>query len=96
MPRQSLMELDDSTDQVLLGVPRWSLEEMRVDVRVGSQVGQRREQLALTAAELADAIGISTGQLVMHECGELRLGAPRLLRLARALDVPVSYFFEGL
>ena len=35
-------------------------------------------------------------QIQKYECGANRVSAARLWRIAGALEVPVSYFFEGL
>ncbi|MGH6957622.1 MAG: helix-turn-helix domain-containing protein, partial [Caulobacteraceae bacterium] len=35
-------------------------------------------------------------QIQKYECGANRVSAARLWRIARALEVPVGYFFEGL
>ena len=97
MTKQVLLECQESADFVALGVPaRSTFKEIRVDMSVGAQIRLRRTELQITPEQLSATIGITAAQLVMHESGELRLGAPRLLRLARALDVPVSQFFEGL
>jgi transcriptional regulator with XRE-family HTH domain len=44
---------------------------------------------------LAEALGISFQQVQKYEKGVNRVGASRLSQIATALDVPVSYFFEG-
>ena len=67
-----------------------------IERRVGLQVRQRRWQLGLTLAHVASAVGVSCQQLQKYETGSCRISVDRLWHIAAALDVPVSYFFEGL
>ena len=46
--------------------------------------------------ELALFIGVSAQQLQKYETGRSRVGASRLQRIAKKLDVPVASFFEPL
>ena len=41
-------------------------------------------------------LGVTFQQLQKNESGMNRIGASRLWQLSQVLDVPVSYFFEGL
>lgn len=67
-----------------------------VDVHVGQRLRQRRVMLGLSQTALGDKIGVSFQQLQKFEKGVNRMGSSRLFQVATALDVPVSYFFEGL
>ena len=67
-----------------------------VDVHVGRRVRLRRSLLGLSQERLADALHLTFQQVQKYEKGSNRIGAGRLYDLSRALDVPVSYFFEGL
>lgn len=67
-----------------------------VDVHVGQRLRQRRVMLGLSQTTLGDKIGVSFQQLQKFEKGVNRMGSSRLFQVATALDVPVSYFFEGL
>ncbi len=64
-----------------------------IDVHVGSQVRLRRKQLGITQEALGDAIGVTFQQVQKYERGVNRIGASRLQQIARALDVPISFFF---
>jgi transcriptional regulator with XRE-family HTH domain len=66
-----------------------------VDQFVGSRMRMRRLLNGLTQKELADMIGISFQQLQKYEKGMSRIGPARLQLVARSLDVPISFFFEG-
>ena len=65
-----------------------------VDVHVGSRIRLRRTLLGMSQEKLGDALGLTFQQVQKYERGANRVGASRLYDLARALDVPVSYFFE--
>lgn len=67
-----------------------------IDLHVGARVRQRRRLLGMTQQKLADAVRIRFQQIQKYESGANRISASRLWALAKALDVPVSYFFEGV
>ena len=67
-----------------------------IDLHVGSRVRQRRRLLGMTQQKLADSVSIRFQQIQKYESGANRISASRLWSLSRALDVPVSFFFEGL
>ena len=67
-----------------------------IDVHIGRRVRRRRRLLGLTQQQVAGACGVRFQQIQKYECGANRVSAARLWRLARALDVPVGYFFDGL
>jgi len=67
-----------------------------IDVHIGKRVRRRRRLLGLTQQQVAGACGVRFQQIQKYECGANRLSAARLWRLARALEVPVAYFFDGL
>lgn len=50
----------------------------------------------MTQQQLALAVGIRFQQIQKYESGANRISASRLWDLAKALDMPVSFFFEGL
>ena len=67
-----------------------------VDVHVGARVRLRRQILRMSQETLAKALGITFQQVQKYERGSNRVGASRLWKIAKTLDVPVNYFFEGL
>ena len=67
-----------------------------VDVHVGQRVRQRRWMIGMTQQQLANAVGIKFQQIQKYETGANRVSASRLWDIAAALEVPVSFFFEGL
>jgi len=50
----------------------------------------------MTQQQLAQSVGIRFQQIQKYESGANRVSASRLWDLAQALDIPVSFFFEGL
>jgi transcriptional regulator with XRE-family HTH domain len=52
--------------------------------------------LGMTQQQLADQVGIKFQQIQKYETGMNRISASRLWDIAKALDVPISYFFEGI
>lgn len=67
-----------------------------VDIHVGNRVRQRRTLLGLSQEKLAGSLDLTFQQVQKYERGANRIGAGRLYELARALGVPVTYFFEEL
>lgn len=66
-----------------------------VDWHVGSRLRLRRLELGMSQEKLADALGITFQQVQKYERGTNRIGASRLHQIALALQVPITYFFEG-
>lgn len=67
-----------------------------VDVHVGKRVRHRRWLTGMTQQQLAEQVGIKFQQIQKYETGANRISASRLWDIAEALDVPVSFFFDGL
>jgi len=67
-----------------------------VDVHVGARVRLRRTLLGMSQERLGDALGLTFQQVQKYERGANRIGASRLFDLARALQVPVGFFFDDL
>lgn len=67
-----------------------------VDVHVGKRIRHRRWMIGMTQQQLAEKVGIKFQQIQKYETGMNRVSASRLWDIARAVDVPVSFFFDGL
>ena len=67
-----------------------------VDVHVGKRIRHRRWLVGMTQQQLAERVGIKFQQIQKYETGANRVSASRLWDIADALDVSVSFFFEGL
>ena len=67
-----------------------------IDIHLGRRLRRRRRILGLTQQQLAGACGVRFQQIQKYECAANRMSAARLWQLAEVLEVPVSYFYEGL
>jgi len=68
----------------------------QTDVAVGQRIREFRKAANLSQTQLADQIGVTFQQVQKYEKGTNRVGAGRLMYIARALDVPITAFFDGL
>lgn len=73
-----------------------SYPEREIDEHIGSRIRMRRNETQVSQADLAEMIGLTFQQVQKYEKGANRIGGSRMLQIARALGVRVSYFFEGL
>ncbi|GGF56955.1 MULTISPECIES: helix-turn-helix domain-containing protein [Terasakiella] len=67
-----------------------------VDRFVGEKIRERRIMLGLTQQELAKGIGVTYQQAHKYEQGVNRVSAGRLFEIARMLNTPVEFFFDGV
>lgn len=67
-----------------------------VDVHVGTRVRLRRQILKMSQEKLGDNLGVTFQQVQKYERGSNRVGASRLWKMSQVLEVPISFFFEGL
>jgi transcriptional regulator with XRE-family HTH domain len=67
-----------------------------VDVQVGKRIRQRRFCLKITQQQLSSQVGVKFQQIQKYETGKNRVSASRLWDISNVLDVPVSFFFDGL
>ncbi len=67
-----------------------------VDVHVGKRIRHRRWLVGMTQQKLAEKVGIKFQQIQKYETGANRVSASRLWDISDALEVPVSFFFEGI
>ncbi len=66
-----------------------------VDVYVGKRIRHRRWMVGMTQQQLGEAVGIKFQQIQKYETGMNRVSASRLWDISYAMDVPISFFFEG-
>lgn len=52
--------------------------------------------MGMSQEKLGDALGLTFQQVQKYERGANRIGASRLFDLAKALQVPVGFFFDDL
>lgn len=67
-----------------------------IDVHVGGRIRLRRTLLGISQMALAEAIGLTFQQVQKYEKGANRVSSSRLVDMANALGVSVSYFFEEM
>lgn len=67
-----------------------------IDVEIGKRMRQARVAAGLTQTELGARLGISFQQVQKYEKGRNRIGGGRLYKIARALGVKITYFFDGV
>jgi transcriptional regulator with XRE-family HTH domain len=65
------------------------------DIELGKRIRLRRIEQHISQAELGNKIGVSFQQVQKYEKGVNRVGAARLQQIATALDVPVTFFYDG-
>lgn len=66
-----------------------------IDVEVGARIKLKRKLIGMSQQSLAGKLGVTFQQVQKYEKGTNRVGASRLSQIATALDVPMSYFFDG-
>ena len=67
-----------------------------VDVYIGGRIRARRKALGVSQEQLARSLGIAFQQVQKYEHGANRVSASKLYDVAKILDVPISFFFDGL
>lgn len=67
----------------------------KIDTYIGMKIHELRISMGLSRQQLADKIGVTHQQLQKYEKGTNRISAGRLAAIAKALNKPVSFFFEG-
>jgi hypothetical protein len=68
----------------------------KVQDRIGRAIRRRRRLMELTLQQVGDRCSISFQQVQKYEAGVNTISAAQLWALAQALEVPVSYFYEGI
>ena len=68
----------------------------QIDNHIGARIRERRLMLGLTQQQFAEMIGVTYQQAHKYEYGTNRVSAGRLYEIARALDVPITYFYENV
>jgi len=67
-----------------------------VDAHVGRRVREARAARGLSQEKLGNILGISFQQVQKYEKGTNRIGSSRLWAIANALEVPITFFFDGM
>jgi transcriptional regulator with XRE-family HTH domain len=62
---------------------------------MGRKIRLRRVEQHISQADLGEKLGISFQQVQKYEKGVNRVGATRLQQIATALNVPMTFFYDG-
>ena len=68
----------------------------RIDEFVGTQLKLRRTFLGISQERLGIMMDLTFQQVQKYEKGLNRISASRLYEISKILNVPISYFFDGL
>lgn len=89
-------EKASGTQDELVLINPLSNEASPVDVHVGKRMRQRRWMMGITQQKLGDLVGVKVEQIQKYEAGARHIRARRMWDIAVAMEVPMSYFFEGI
>lgn len=67
-----------------------------IDTHIGFRLKLRRTLLGLSQSTLGERLGVTFQQVQKYENGATGITVARLCQMADILDVPVSFFFDGL
>ena len=76
-----------------MDIEEWSKE---ASTAVAKRIRDARHANQITQQQLAQRVGVSFQQIQKYETGANRIPITRLLQIARALDVDIRCFFEGI
>jgi len=62
---------------------------------IGEKIKRRRKELRISQEELAETLGVTYQQVQRYENGKNKLNVENIQTVAKALTMPVSYFFEA-
>ena len=68
----------------------------KAEAEMGTRIRVRRMEKGISQSDLGKQLGVSFQQVQKYERGSNRVSAPRLEQIAKALDVPIIYFYEGV
>ncbi|WP_372785733.1 helix-turn-helix domain-containing protein [Phenylobacterium sp.] len=72
------------------------MDDSRINSEVGRRLRSRRRLMDMSQKEVAQRCGLTFQQIHKYESGVNRISVAKLILLAHALDLPASYFLEGL
>jgi len=87
-------QTDPAADAALAERLAADAKDNQLEVAIGHQVRQFRQDLDMTVAEVAKLAGLSSGMLSKIENGMTSPSLATLRALSRALNVPVTSFFR--
>jgi DNA-binding XRE family transcriptional regulator len=66
-----------------------------IDLHVGRRLRGRRLTIGMSQEKLSKAVGVTFQQIQKYENGKNRISGGRMAKMASALGVEPSYFFDG-
>lgn len=73
-----------------------TLRSAIADAHIADRIREARHAAGLTLTDLGTALGITYQQVQKYETHEVRVPAGRLWQIAKILNVPLAFFFEGM
>jgi len=70
--------------------------DRQLDERIGTLLRQRRVFLGWSQSTLGGKLGLTFQQIQKYERGANQLSVARLIQVCGVLDVPVTYFLDGV
>ena len=70
-------------------------KEVVVNQHIGKRIRKRRIELGITQTDLGNHLPTSFQQIQKYEKGTNGVSSAKLIYIAHALQVPITYFFEG-
>src|SRR5581483_3727612 len=67
-----------------------------IDVQVGNRLYIQRMLIGMSQGGLGALLGLTFQQIQKYEKGINRISAGRLFEIARILNVPINFFYEGV
>ena len=65
-----------------------------VDIHIGTRLRLKRCTLGLSQRQLSERLNCAEARVASIEDGHLRIGPAELFEIARALRVPVAWFYQ--
>lgn len=66
-----------------------------IDAHIGQRILEARRAQSMSQTILANRLGITFQQIQKYENGTNRVSAARLFEISHALEVPITYFYDG-
>jgi transcriptional regulator with XRE-family HTH domain len=90
------MRESDLPEQLLVRClkPAGRRETNDIDKFVGDRIRHFRAMTGISQQKLAESLGVTFQQLQKYERGENRIGAGRLLMVANALGIPITFLLD--
>lgn len=91
-----VMQDSDLSEQLLVKCvkPAGKRETNDIDRFVGDRIRHYRAMTGISQQKLAESLGVTFQQLQKYERGENRIGAGRLLMVANALGIPITFLLD--